>query len=250
MATVGQLADVANQLGVELLDLATSVGLDLGNLADAQSLLNQGLQAAVQGLPEGQRQELQPLLDALTGAVTDADANSAIDHLTTVAASLGADVAEALAPFLPDLDLPPALSELDRLGSIDQRVADILAAILDPSIGNRTPSAPPVGETGTTPAPTRVEASQPLPVQQPIYVVPRPEPDDRIMQEKSVAAVESTSAGVTELRTELAQWMAQLLEAVRAGASTGAGATQTGASQVVEAVGEVVRALGDERRGS
>lgn len=250
VATVGQLADVANQLGVELLDLATSVGLDLGNLADAQSLLNQGLQAAVQGLPEGQRQELQPLLDALTGAVTDADANSAIDHLTTVAASLGADVAEALAPFLPDLDLPPALSELDRLGSIDQRVADILAAILDPSIGNRTPSAPPVGETGTTPAPTRVEASQPLPVQQPIYVVPRPEPDDRIMQEKSVAAVESTSAGVTELRTELAQWMAQLLEAVRAGASTGAGATQTGASQVVEAVGEVVRALGDERRGS
>lgn len=117
--TATQLAAVANTLGVELAELTDELGISLGALADANSYLNDALEAAINAQPPEIRSELGPLLTAIETATTDADANAAIAALETAVNGIGGATAIALAPFLDDVDMPgidDQLAALDRIG--------------------------------------------------------------------------------------------------------------------------------------
>lgn len=120
------LAALASSLGLDLADMATAVGVDLGNLADAQSLLNGALAAEIQALPDDQRDALAPLLQAITAATSEADANAAISALEDAVNAIGGGTAAALAPYLSGVMPPRALDQLDYLADIQSIAADQL----------------------------------------------------------------------------------------------------------------------------
>ena len=123
------LALLATSLGADLTDLATSLGVSLGALADQQSLLNQALTAEIQSLPADQSAALAPLLDAITNATTEADANAAIQALEDAVNLLAPDIRTQLAPYLADVFPADALSDLDYLGEIQSIAADQLGVL-------------------------------------------------------------------------------------------------------------------------
>lgn len=112
------LAALAEQLGVDVGELATSVGVDLGHLTDRQSLLNQALAETIDGLPDGTRDQLAPLLDAITNATNEADANAAIDALNDAVNLLSPDIRNELAPYLEDVFPQDSMDDLDYLSGI------------------------------------------------------------------------------------------------------------------------------------
>lgn len=98
--STGQLATLAQSLGIKLTEVAASLGIDLGKLTDSQSLLNQSLGQAIDGLPAEQKNQLEPLFQAVTNATTEADANAAITQLVTAVNSLPPGLRDKLAPYL------------------------------------------------------------------------------------------------------------------------------------------------------
>lgn len=112
------LAALAEQLGVDVGELAESVGVDLGQLTDRQSLLNQALADTIDGLPDGTRDQLAPLLDAITNATNEADANAAIDALNDAVNLLSPDIRNELAPYLEDVFPQDSMDDLDYLSGI------------------------------------------------------------------------------------------------------------------------------------
>lgn len=116
--TVEAMAAMAEDMGISLVDLATSVGVDLGDLADSQSLLNQALGDTIDTLPQGTRDQLQPLFDAIAEATTEADANEAVNNLHDAVALLPEDQRDLLAPFFDDLLTPDDMTDLDFLSQI------------------------------------------------------------------------------------------------------------------------------------
>lgn len=128
------LAALAQSLGMNLAELSTAVGIDLGKLTDKQSLLNQSLAATIDTLPDGTRDQLKPLLEAITSATTEADANAAIGTLEEAVKGLSPDLRNELAPYLENVLPARALTQLDYLGDI-QRIAryqlDVLGRIAD-----------------------------------------------------------------------------------------------------------------------
>ena len=112
------LAALATSLGADLTELATAVGIDLGNLADSQSLLNQALAGEIGSLPAEQSALLAPLLNAITEATTEADANTAIAALEDAVNLLAPDIRTQLAPYLEGVFPADALSDLDYLSEL------------------------------------------------------------------------------------------------------------------------------------
>lgn len=104
--TTLQLADLSRALGIDLVELASSVGSDLGELADAQSLLNDALEQTIDSLPTGIRERLRQLLADVENAVTEADANAAIEELEAAVLSLPPDLQALLAPFFGGVVTP------------------------------------------------------------------------------------------------------------------------------------------------
>lgn len=127
--SVQALGGLANQLGIDLADIATSVGADLGNLADAQSLLNQALQAEILKLPDDQARALQEYFDNIVAATSEADANEAIDTMAGYINSLDADIRDQLAPYFDKVFPAKALTDLDYLTSINRSTADMATAM-------------------------------------------------------------------------------------------------------------------------
>lgn len=120
VTTAGQLADIANMLGVELPELAYELGVSLGQLREANSMLNDALEDAINDQPPEIADELRPLLSAVENAVTDADANAALDALNAAVARIGGSTAIALAPYLENVD-PPSMEQ--QLSYLDQLYA-------------------------------------------------------------------------------------------------------------------------------
>lgn len=114
--TANELAGIANMLGVELPELAYQLGISLGQLNQANSLLNDALETAINDQPPEIADELRPLLSAVENAVSEADANAAIDDLNSAVARIGGATAVALAPYLENVD-PPSMSQ--ELGYLD-----------------------------------------------------------------------------------------------------------------------------------
>lgn len=121
--TTGQeLASVSNLLGVSLSDLATSVGVDLGLLSQAQSIMNDALEAQINALPEQSASFLAPLLAAIESATTEADARAAIAEMEAAILTLPADQANLLAPFFDGIEYQ---SEFDQQLAILQAQRDL-----------------------------------------------------------------------------------------------------------------------------
>lgn len=156
--TAAQLADIANMLGVELPELAYQLGISLGSLRETNSLLNDALESAINEQPPEIADELRPYLAAVENAVTDADANAAIESLNSAVSRIGGATAVALAPYLENVDPPSMQQEIDLLGAlwainneympqIEEWLAQIAASVRD------EPAAPPTSgsfATGTS----------------------------------------------------------------------------------------------------
>lgn len=123
------LAALASSLGMNLAELSTAVGVDLGSLADAQSLLNQSLAAQINALPVDQAAALSPLLQAITDATSEADANTAIHALEDAVNAMGGNTANALAPYLSGVLPVRALNQLDFLSQIHDIASDQLGVL-------------------------------------------------------------------------------------------------------------------------
>lgn len=124
--SVVSLANLARSLGVELSELSTEVGVDLGSLADAQSLLNDALEAEIGLLPKGQADQLQPLLSALEAAADDpAGLARAQLALETAIAAIGGQAANSLQPYFDLID------PIDPLLSIDGTLRDGFKNVVD-----------------------------------------------------------------------------------------------------------------------
>lgn len=153
VGTVEQLRALAQSLGIDLSELSTSLGLDLGKLSDKQSLLNQGLTAAIGTLPAAQRSQLEPLLTAVSTAATEADANKAIADLELAVNDLAPDLKNLLAPFFPNV-YPVTVSQLTALQDIRYEAraqTTLLTQIRDrlPAVpGGGLPAAAPISVGG------------------------------------------------------------------------------------------------------
>jgi tape measure domain-containing protein len=125
------LADLAGTLGADLAELSTAVGVDLGSLANSQSLLNNALEATINGLPSGTAQQLAPLLAAVEAATTEADANAAIAALEAATNALPPEFRNQLAPYLAGVFPAEAMNDLDYLHGIFDSANQIFTAIED-----------------------------------------------------------------------------------------------------------------------
>jgi tape measure domain-containing protein len=112
------LAQLAQRLGVDMSELSQSVGADLGQLGNAQSLLNQALANTIADLPQAQRDQLAPLLTAISAATTEADANAAIAALEAATNGLPPHFRDLLAPYLAGVFPASATTQLDYLSGI------------------------------------------------------------------------------------------------------------------------------------
>lgn len=131
--TTLQLANLANRLGIELTELADGLNISLGTLTNANSLLNDALEARIDALPPDLRDQLRPLLTAIETATSEASANAAIAQLEDATAALPPEFAAALAPFLANVDVVTAaddqISELRSLNSTQDLALQNLEAI-------------------------------------------------------------------------------------------------------------------------
>jgi hypothetical protein len=99
--------------------LAQNVGVDLGKLADEQSLLNDAVEAEIKKLPVDQRDQLQPLLDAVELAADDPEGLAiAKKALVDEILKIGGSTATRMEPFFDDID------PTDPLEDIDDRLRD------------------------------------------------------------------------------------------------------------------------------
>jgi TP901 family phage tail tape measure protein len=117
--TAHALAGVAQQLGVDLTELAANVGVELGTLGDRQSLLNQALDLTLDEIPDELRERLLGPLDDVRSAVTEADANAALEALKAVTEGMPPGIRNLLAPFFEDIDPAPVITELSTLRTMD-----------------------------------------------------------------------------------------------------------------------------------
>jgi hypothetical protein len=124
------LAALAASLGMNLAELSEAVGINLGDLTDRQSLLNQALAGTIDQLPSAQRDQLRPLLEAISSATTEADANAAIGTLREAVTALSPDLRNQLAPFFEGIVPSSALTQLDYLGDIQSIAGNQLEVLV------------------------------------------------------------------------------------------------------------------------
>lgn len=133
------LAALANSLNADLTDLAASVGVDLGGLADSQSLMTQALAATIDSLAPDVRDQLAPLLEAISAATSEADATTAVGALSDAVNALAPDIRDLLAPYLQGVTRPDALTDLDYLSSLQDIGRDQLDVLRDIARGLNVP---------------------------------------------------------------------------------------------------------------
>lgn len=132
VSSVETLAELANSLGADLGDLSDGLGISLGELTDSNSLLSQGLGDTIDQLPDGTRDQLKPLFEAIVNATDDASATDAVHNLEDAVNLLGPDIKNQLAPYLTNVFPSTALTNLDYLSNISdlsQTQIDILRDI-------------------------------------------------------------------------------------------------------------------------
>lgn len=129
---VGILGGLAESFGLSLMELEEALGISLGELSDATSLLNDGLEQAINGLPP---EIAGPLLEALA----QAERTGNVGPLEDLVADLAPGFRNELAPFFDAINITTQaeaqVSELVKINTgIDAmqaqiaRVADNLAA--------------------------------------------------------------------------------------------------------------------------
>ena len=131
--TAINLVNLARQLGVDVAELAENVGISLGSLGDRQSLLNQALDNTLELIPEEFRNQIIGPLEDLRTATNEADANAAIDSLTTVSRGFPASIRDLLAPYFQTINPSQVVTELGTLrtiSSIGQEQLQVLNDIL------------------------------------------------------------------------------------------------------------------------
>ncbi|AVP97900.1 hypothetical protein C7S18_12135 [Ahniella affigens] len=132
---VGQLANIANTLNVELAELAGRLGLNLGQLADQNSLLNDSFEERLASIPAGIAEEIRPTWEAFINAATQAEAAEQLERLNQLTNTLPEQFRLQLAPYLESVDpeTRELLSDLVLLENVDANTAtanDLLRAIL------------------------------------------------------------------------------------------------------------------------
>lgn len=148
--TVAQLAALAQTFGIEVTELADNVGVSLGSLADAQSLLNDGLEATIDGLPSGIQSQLTPLLRAVENAADGTAQEQALAELEAVTSRLPAQYRNLLAPYFSNIDPTSALTQqlyelgvqTDYLAQIARNTASSTSTASVPSYDVGTPFVP------------------------------------------------------------------------------------------------------------
>ena len=131
-ATATQLADIAQAMGVELTDLAGSVGVSLGSLADRQSLLNDALEAEIAGLPQGQRDLLEPLLRDVEEAAARGDTagvEAGISEMEDAIAEMSPDLRDMLAPYFARIVPADPATELGHLATMETTLGSSLSEL-------------------------------------------------------------------------------------------------------------------------
>ena len=157
--TVMAMTTMARDLGMELTDLAESVDVALGSLADSQSLLNDALEQTIEGLPPDISDQLEPLLQAVEDATTEADANAAIAQLESAVDDLPAEYRDLLAPFFDNINpqdyreqhlgyLSDISDSNGTIAGILETSNEVLVEILEQLGGSMPPPEPPPAARG------------------------------------------------------------------------------------------------------
>lgn len=126
LENVRTLGILSETLGVGLNALTSEIGVQIGQLADSESLLNDALENAILGLPP---ELTEPLLAAL--AILEETGN--IAPLLEAVGALPGEQANALAPFIDQIDITDAaqqqISLLESIESWTQISANALESL-------------------------------------------------------------------------------------------------------------------------
>jgi tape measure domain-containing protein len=225
---VATLAQVANTLDVELGDLAESLGLTLGELSDAQSLMNDAFEAAIAGLPEGFREQLEPALRDLENASSPEEQVEALERLEEITGELPDEFRLALAPYLANIDplSPDLFTDLDFLSGIDEstRQANLLLAQIRNEIilgnGGNIPKREAIGESAIVSG-SAVFASG--------YAAPT-------VGDAIVVELRALRAEVAALRAESSRGSGDIVSAVQKGADKQSDAYANASREQIEAI--------------
>ena len=119
----GIIGSLSENFNVSIADLASTLGVELGSINDATSLLNDGFEEALNGLPP---EVSGPLIDALREVERTGD----VTPLIGLIADLPAEYANELAPFFDEINAVDSVQEGNQLlASIDTGVGDVSIAI-------------------------------------------------------------------------------------------------------------------------
>lgn len=129
--TTGALAALANRLAIELPDLASALGVELGALADANSLLNDALEAVIARQPPEIAAALAPLLARLEEALTPEEQEAALAALEEYIGQLAPALRLAFAPFFDGIDPETVDEQIATLAGIRDISAEQLGALVE-----------------------------------------------------------------------------------------------------------------------
>lgn len=148
--STAMLANLASTLDITVTELGEFIGLSLGSLADAQSLLNDGLEFTIDQLPEGIQSSLEPLLKDVENAADGTAQELALSALESATSDLPAEYRNMLAPYFENIDATTeaqqTVSELrthtNLLSSISRNLGAANDALGIPSYDVGTPFVP------------------------------------------------------------------------------------------------------------
>lgn len=129
--TTGALAALANRLAIELPDLASALGVELGALADANSLINDALEAVIARQPPEIAAALAPLLARLEQALTPEEQAAAVAALEEYLGQLAPALRLAFAPFFDGIDPETVDEQIATLSGIRDISAEQLGALVE-----------------------------------------------------------------------------------------------------------------------
>jgi len=185
IATAAGLGEVATLLGADIYELMDALDIGLGDL--------------LAELPDGIRGDLEPLLEAIKDATTEADVTAGVEDLGGYILGLPADLQLLLQPFLDWFSKPEISPEITALIGIQLNTAEIVAGIHalvamgggGTTVNNWTVSpndglpvyGPPAPDYGPAPPPP-VYGPPPPDLPPPPPDLPPPPPEDETPEER------------------------------------------------------------------
>lgn len=137
--TANSLAGIANRLAIELPELAAGLGVDLGRLGDANSLINDALEAVIGRQPPEIADALAPLLARVEAAVSPEEQLAALAALEQYIDQLAPAMRLAFAPFFESIDPESVDEQIAILSGARDIAANSLAVMIEMAeIGRRT----------------------------------------------------------------------------------------------------------------